>query len=139
MPRDERALRRPEFRDGTQVRLADGQLWTLPRPRLRIRPLRNAETGRIEVGGGSRYGSEFDAVFDELVECPPDDQLARWGLQFELTAILLQQNYHLADGDLADLLDTEMDSATSTEMWSSILPVLTGRAPKRSPDGSATP
>ena len=139
MPRDERALRRSEFRDGPQVRLADGQLWTFPRPRLRIRPIRNSETGRIEVGGGSRFGADFDAIFDELIETPPEDSLARWALQFELASVVLSLNYNLTDDDLAELLDTDMESQDSTEMWKGILPVLTGQAPKPSPDGSATP
>ena len=46
MPLDEKSLRKPGFSEGHQVILADGQEWTLPKPRIRFKPQNRRRQGR---------------------------------------------------------------------------------------------
>ena len=62
---DEKTLRKPGFIDGIKVTMADGNEWTLPRPKIRFKP-RFVE-GRVEVGGGPSFGPDFDEKLDILL------------------------------------------------------------------------
>jgi hypothetical protein len=135
---DETGARRPDFSDGPKVTLGDGQVWTLPRPWLRLYPHRDAD-GRIGVGGGLSFGPEYEALIDELTDCDPDDQAARLSIQFRLAALLLLRNYDLTDRDLRRLLVVDADDADCRDRWARLNQALTGRLPKPSADGSAAP
>lgn len=135
---DEPSLRRPEFSDGPKVVLGDGQAWTLPRPWLRLYPVRDRE-GRIAVGGGPSFGAAFEDLIDDLTACDPDDFSARLTIQFQMTSLLLSQNYRLTDRDLRLLLIVDAADPDCRERWAKINQVLMGRSPKRSADGSAAP
>jgi len=135
---DEASLRRPEFSDGHRVILGDGQAWTLPRPWLRLYPVRDAN-GQISVGGGVGFGTEFEALVDELTAGDPDDLTGRLAIQFRMAALLLTRNYHLTDRDLRELLVVDASDPNCRERWAEINQVLMGRPPKPSADGSATP
>ena len=135
---DEASARRPDFSDGPKVVLGDGGLWTLPRPWLRLYPNRD-DDGRIGVGGGLSFGSDFEELIDELTDCDPDDQAARLAVQFRMAALLLLRNYDLTDRDLRRLLVVDAHDADCRERWAKLNQVLTGRSPKPSADGSAAP
>jgi len=135
---DERTSRRPGFSAGPEVVLGDGQAWTLPRPTLRLYPVRDAE-GRIAVGGGPSFGAEYEALMDELAACDPDDASARLTVQFRMAVLLLTRNYDLADRDLRELLVVDADDPECRERWGAINRAMTGRAPKPSAGGSAGP
>ncbi len=135
---DESALRRPDFSDGHRVILGDGQPWTLPRPWLRLYPVRGPE-GQITVGGGVGFGAEFEALMDDLTASDPDDLTGRLAIQFRMAALLLTRNYRLTDRDLRELLVVDASDPACRERWAEINQVLMGRPPKPSADGSATP
>jgi hypothetical protein len=135
---DERALRRPGFREGPRIALADGQEWTFPRPWLRLYPVRG-EDGAITVGGGPGYGSIYEDLVDRLVESDPDDTTGRLALQFAMATHLLSLNYELSDREIRRLLAIDLTDPACEERWSQINQVLLGRPPKPSADGSATP
>jgi hypothetical protein len=133
---DEASLRRPDFSHGPKVVLGDGQVWILPRPWLRLYPTRDGD-GRIGVGGGPSFGTEFEDLIDELTDCDPDDHAARLAVQFRMTATLLLRNYHLTDRDLRRLLVVDAEDHDCRDRWATINQVLTGSSPKPSADGSA--
>ena len=135
---DERALRRPGFTEGPRIVLGDGQAWAFPRPRLRLYPVRAAD-GRLTVGGGMGYGSDYADLVDQLVDCDPGDTTARLALQFQMAASLLERNYTLSDRDLRRLLAIDLADPACEPRWAQINQVLLGRPPKPSADGSATP
>lgn len=135
---DERATRKPGFRDGPRLVLGDGQEWTFPRPWLRLYPVRDAD-GRLAVGGGQGYGPDYDALVDQLIDCEPDDTTRRLALQFQMAACLLDRNYTLGDRDLRRLLAVDLADPACEHRWARINQVLLGHAPKASADGSATP
>ncbi len=134
---DEPALRRPAFREGPRIALADGQQWTFPRPWLRLYPVRGQD-GAITIGGGPGYGPAYEDLVDRLVESDPTDTAGRLGLQLAMAAHLLLLNYQLADSDLRRLLVIDLADPTCEGRWSQINQVLLGRPPKPSADGSAT-
>ena len=135
---DERSTRRPDFTPGPAVVLGDGRTWTLPRPTLRLFPVRDAE-GRIAVGGGPSFGAEYESLMDELAGCDPDDASARLTIQFRMAVLLLTRNYDLTDRDLRELLVVDADDPECRERWGAINQAMTGRVPKPSAGGSAGP
>ncbi len=130
---DEKALRRPGFTEGCAVVLADGQAWTFPRPRLRLRP--KIVDGRVEVAGGRTFGPEFDSKLDVLFGSSDEesDGWARLGVEFEVLTRLLMANYALADSDVGDLLVMEPGDPDSDERWRQLEELVLGAAPKPSP------
>ncbi len=87
--RDERARRRPEFRAGIDLRLADGQVWSFP-------PAAICEDER------------YRAIVRVLLEAEDEGEFFRAGLA--LTIHLLNSNYFLDADDLEDLLDDRGES-----------------------------
>jgi hypothetical protein len=130
---DEKALRRPGFSEGYPVVLADGQAWTFPRPRLRLRP--KIVDGQVEVAGGRTFGPEFDSKLDVLFGSSDEesDGWARLGVEFEVLTRLLMANYALADSDVGDLLVMEPGDPDSDERWRQLEELVLGAAPKPSP------
>jgi hypothetical protein len=88
---DEVALRRPDFRPGPPVRLADGGWWTFP-----ALPER-AETGVVD------FGPDYAAAVVAIGEA--EDEAERLRAELALAICLLTRNYDLAPDALCALLD----------------------------------
>ena len=128
---DEKALRRPTFAEGSRVKLADGQEWTFPKPRIRFKP--RVVDGRVEIDGGATFGPEFDEKLEMLFGLGEIEGVERLRLQFEVAVRLLSTNYDLPRGAVGDLLVLEAGDPASEERWESITNVMLGISPKPSP------
>jgi len=131
---DEKALRKPAFSEGHKVTLADGQEWTFPKPRVRLKP--KIVDGKVEVGGGPSFGREYDDSLDVLFGAVDAEPVERLRIKFEMAVRLLRANYELADADLGELIVLEPGDPASDERWEQLSNVLLGNAPKRMPAGS---
>jgi len=132
--RDEKSLRRAGFTEGSPVTLADGQAWTFPRPRLRLRP-KIVDGGRVEIAGDRTFGPEFDSKLDVLFSAS-DDGSGGWdrlAVEFELVVKLLLANYDLAPVDVEELLVMEPGEPSSDARWAELEDVVLGASPKPSP------
>jgi hypothetical protein len=103
---DERACRRPKFREGTNIRLADGQTWTLPAP---PKP-------------SEWMSPPFEAVYTDLMHAieETDDRQQRTLAALSFAIFLLGHNYCLRPEDYQQLLGFRPDSAALFE-WQSAL------------------
>jgi hypothetical protein len=128
---DERALRKPEFSEGHRVVLADGQEWTLPKPRIRFKP--RICDGKVEIGGGPSFGPEFDDQLDILFGIVEADPAERLRVKFEVAVRLLAANYHLGPRQFAELIVLEPGEPASDERWEQLSNAIMGIAPKPSP------
>src|SRR4051794_16087543 len=111
---DERARRRATYQAGTLVRLADGQLWSLP--------------------GVS--GEEADPVLEGLVRAVnlPDCGPERLRDELALTIALLSRNYQLNPEAYPQLLGFRGGDSAKAELQSAIRRVARDAAPARSLD-----
>ncbi len=128
---DEAALRKPGFSDGHKVTLADGQEWTLPRPKMRFKP--KIVDGRVEVGGGATFGPEYDESMEILFGVVEVEPVERLRVKFELAVRLLRANYELTDDDVSALIVLEPDDPASDDRWEQLTRAIMGVAPKPSP------
>ncbi len=128
---DETVLRKPGFTDGHKVRLADGQEWVFPRPRIRLRP--EIVDGKVEIGGGPSFGPEYDDQLDVLFGAVDVDPVERLRVKFEMAVRLLSANYDLKPEDYAELIVLEPGEPASDERWERLSNVLLGIAPKPLP------
>lgn len=128
---DEKALRKPGFTVGRAVVLADGQTWTLPKPRLCFTPGVSA-TG-VEVWGGATFGPETDALLDVLFGVEPAPPLERLRVKFAVAARLLAANYDLQPADFPKLLALEPGDPVSEARWDELGEAVAGTAPKPTP------
>ena len=131
MPLDEKALRKPGFSEGVKLTLADGQEWVLPKPRLRFKP--RIVNGKVEIGGGSSFGPEFDDKFDILFGIVDAEPAERLRIKFEVAVELLATNYDLKPGDFARLIVLEPGDPESEQRWDQLCDAIMGIAPKPSP------
>jgi hypothetical protein len=131
---DEQARRRPDFRGGVPVTLADGQEWYLPRPR-KLFVADDSEAGfRLRWDLGDEYGRLFEAArsiatFEDMVRA-----------EFALAKYLLRLNYDLDAAALGRLLvfDYADDPDPALErLRAELIEVTSGRAPAPKP-GPAT-
>jgi len=129
---DERALRRPTFSEGYPVRLADGQEWVFPKPRIRFRP-RVGGDGRVEVAGGAGFGPEFDSSIDVLYGVVEAEGIEQLRIKFEMAIRLLRANYELTDAEIGGLVVYEPADPAAVERWQELERVLLGMPPKPSP------
>jgi hypothetical protein len=100
---DEESLRRPDFLPGIPVRMADGQLWSLPEAPDRY--------PRMAYGGAPRreYAATVAAVLDA------EDEAERRRAELALTIALLARNYDLGPAEYQELLGGESGGpATAT-------------------------
>jgi hypothetical protein len=128
---DEQALRKPGFTEGHKVTLADGQEWTFPRPRIRLKP--KIVNGKVEIGGGPSFGPEYDDQLDILFGAVEVEPVERLRVKFEMAVRLLSANYDLKAEDYAELIVLEPGEPASDERWEQLSNVLLGIAPKPSP------
>jgi hypothetical protein len=131
MSLDETALRRPTWRDGHKITLADGQEWTIPKPRLRLRP--RFENGKVVGVRDVEYAPEDDSLVDTLFGAADAEADAWVAARWELLARLLRANYDLSDDALAELLVIDPEDASGSDRWSEITRRLRGLGPKPSP------
>jgi hypothetical protein len=97
---DEIRRRRSRFRDGSKLRLADHQLWTLPAP---------ADTSR---GGTAPFTVDYTGLLKAIVEAEDDSERRLAELAF--VVFLLGENYSLTPADYAALLAFNPETAEST-------------------------
>jgi len=128
---DEKALRKPGFTEGHKVTLADGQEWTFPRPRIRLKP--RIVDGKVEIGGGPSFGPEYDDQLDALFGAVEVDPVERLRVKFEMAVRLLSANYDLKHEDYSELIVLEPGEPASDDRWEQLSNVLLGIAPKPSP------
>ena len=136
---DERALRRPDFRDGLAVRLLDGQDWTFPVPFVYFDT--SAEDDEAVVrrwSVGDRYGELLDA----LKSAQDAEAVAR--CEFALIKYLLRLNYDLKPADFAGLVSLSYAGRLPEDFRESMEAVrdaIYGRERPKSPsgDGDETP
>ena len=94
---NERARRRPGFRSGWQVRMADGQAWSLPVPELE-----EGTQGKVESGWDN---PSYRAILRSVAEAEDAGELFR--AELALAIHLLRWNYQLDVNDLHQLLDDQ--------------------------------
>lgn len=135
---DEQALRRPTFEDGTAVALADGQDWTLPRPRVRFVP------DGSEMGFGVRLalddGGKFQALMTALDSASNDPAYIR--AELAVGRHLLLANYDLTPEQVADLLQFsygENADPVGAAIRDAVMGVAYGNGPKPSEPGTGQP
>lgn len=117
---NESALRTPEFTEGATVTLADGQVWTFPKPTPMFRP--TFENGiAISIAMMPTFGPKVDryihAMRDDKLE---DDGLGYAQLRFTAAAMLLLKNYNLDDEALGQLLVVNFADPEIQAMWVAI-------------------
>lgn len=120
---DEMSLRREGFRDGYPVKLADGQEWTFPRPRLRFRPARGKD-GKFALAGGWEHDEIYGELRDELLETDSEDLFSVLSISSTIACHLLLINYALSDDDLGALLPVDLDDDSNSEMWTALTPIV---------------
>jgi hypothetical protein len=125
---DERALRKPNFSPGAQVELADGQLWTFPKPKIRFTPAITGES--VSVQTQASFGPETDDLLDLVWGVVPAPPLERLRAKFTVAVRLLLANYNLQPDDLTHLLALEPGDPRSEARWDQIGEVLSARSPK---------
>ena len=132
---DESALRRPDFRGGSPVTMADGQEWFLPRPRI-LWQADDSEAGVSHAWDVSDYEDRLKAI-DEA-----ETGILRRGAEAKLFAMLLRLNYTLDTASLGRVLQFSLDPeqvrlrAVYDDLWAA----LGGEdVPKPTPDGSDSP
>ncbi len=124
--------RRPEFLGGRAVRLADGQEWTVPLPRVRMKPRRD-ESGEVQLAAFFTFGDAYDLKWARLNQARDviEEKAAICNLAFDL----LQRNYDLSDEECAELLAWFEGDDAGTAMLSALYDIASGIAPKPSPGG----
>jgi hypothetical protein len=132
---DEKQRRRPDFRGGVPVRMADGQDWTLPRPRVRFVPDDGPEGFRVYLTGpGDDYADLLAAT-----DAPPDvGGMIR--ADMALARRLVTTNYDLTGDELVAIVQLGYDSENDPDGLAirlAILDVAHGRDPKARAGGGA--
>lgn len=137
---DEQALRRPEFAGGVAVTLADGQEWSLPRPRVRFVP------DESDLGFGVRLAMDDGGAYQSLVTAvyAAENDPAYIRAELALARHLLLANYDLAPDQIASLLQFSYGDdadATGAAIREAVMGVAFGRTdgPKASAGGSESP
>lgn len=127
--------RRPEFIGGIEVRLSDGQLWTVPKPRVRIRPAR--VDGVMQLVGLFTFGDAYDAKWQAFAAARSKRE--EWAGLLDLAFDLLQRNYDLTDDELSGLFAWDADDPEAEARLEALGAIVSGESPKPSPGGSGSP
>lgn len=96
----ETALRLPGFREGTRIRMSDGQDWSFPNP---------PEPG---------LDREFDGLIRAHLEAEDWDEALR--IELAISVLLLSRNYALTPADYARIFDFGNDRGTLEEAQSAL-------------------
>jgi hypothetical protein len=137
---DEKALRKPAFRDGPQVKLADDQFWTFPRPNFRVFPA-DGPDGQVTTAWRPTYGSAYDRLLGVFLGADEVTTGELFEMRFRAASDLLRRNYDLATEHLAELLVFEEGDPASEARWTEIDGILVGSPQKKtspSPSGCAS-
>lgn len=126
---DEKALRKPEFAEGTRVVLGDGQEWSLPEYTYTFFPVID-EAGRIVAGGRTSYGADVDADLDVWLGSAEVEPIERISAQMRVISNLLLRNYDLDVDALQVLLRKNNAEEANREMWTGIVNAVLGCSPK---------
>jgi hypothetical protein len=98
---DEKSLRRHDFREGSGLRMADGQAWTFPDP-----PPDPVGSGEGAYGAladpEAGFGADYAATIAMLLEA--EDDAERLRAELALAILLLVRNYDLRPGDFAGVI-----------------------------------
>jgi hypothetical protein len=136
---DEQTLRKPEFRDGPKIKLADNQEWTFPKPGFRVLPA-DGPDGQITAAWRPTYGAAYDRLLEVFLGVASVTLGELFEMRFRGACDLLRRNYELSTTQLAELLVYEEDDPASEARWREIDGILVGAPPKKpSPDGSVSP
>jgi hypothetical protein len=103
---DEKALRRSNFREDLQVKLADGQLWWLSRP-----VIRTGVGDKISCSHGRDYlnlWNGFKEIYQKWTAEPDDSPTAVQNAKLSLIIESLKSNYEISDDDAQDLVMFDM-------------------------------
>ena len=116
---DEKALRRPDWLPGVPVKLGDGQIWELRKPRIRWYPqiAGDAVTTR---GSSPDLGPECDELLGVFFGDFESDTIDFPSARFHLAIRLLCANYDVGNEHLRELLFVEQDDESNRGMWSDI-------------------
>ena len=95
----ERLSRRPAFRDGVKIRLADDQVWTLPSP---------TKPSESETGS---FGPEYPDIIQAIIEVT--DSSEQRLAELALVIFLLGHNYNLSPLDYECVLGFSSGSPES--------------------------
>ncbi len=129
---DEKALRRTTFSAGHEVELWDGQMWTLPKPRLIFRPIVD-ENQSVAAGLFPGFGPEYDDKLDILNGVVEVDGIDYISTKFEVLVRLLLANYDLTPENIQSLVALDFDDEANQEKWAPINRAIRGLVPKLPP------
>jgi hypothetical protein len=96
----ERLSRRPSFRDGVSIRLADNQFWTLP------------AAPKLSESDFTVFGAEYTDIIQAIMEV--NDSSEQYLAELALAIFLLGFNYCLSPSDYECLLSFPPDSLELT-------------------------
>jgi len=131
----ESACRRPTFREGVPVVLADGQSWQLRRPMVRFVPSDN-EAGYetcLELSGSDGFGDLLES-YEELMDGSRQITIAEAARrELALGRAILVANYDLTLRQVGQLLkfSYDEDDEEGSRIRSDVMAVATGNDPKR--------
>lgn len=126
----ERERRRPGFSGGAEVVLADGQAWTLAKPRVRFAPADDGFAVVLIGPGGDAYQALVDAYESAAESGEPGRVL---GAELRLARALLLANYDLTPAEVGMLIQFSFseDDAEGCRIRDEALDVAFGRGKAR--------
>lgn len=136
--RPESETRRPEWVEGSPIKLADGQVYHFRRPVVEFRLSFDGgkpKFGETKLGTGTAdsFGPEFWELLDEFHRAEEaDDRLNAYAA---MSVWLLRLNYHLDDDAIVELLPFVASDEDNQAMWSAIIDVASGAGKKAMPGG----
>lgn len=134
---DEQALRRPDFKAGVPVRLADGSVWHLRRPLVRFAEAENDEGFEVVLS------LDDDGTFGRLraAERSAEGGPAVLAAQLKLAGHLLRANYDLTVPQTAALVQfaSEEDDEEGLRLHREVMAAVRGFGPKPSDGGGGAP
>ena len=148
---DEKALRRPTFKEGWRVKLADGQEWSLPRPVIRWKPVAGINGQLVDsmvtfrLDGSNRFSSLVHE-YEELADRADSTNVDYVNWEIRMATELLLANYDLTIDQIGELIqfaygdDAEESDPEGARMRRECMMVARGIGPKSSAGGeSSTP
>lgn len=139
--RPEIESRKPEFIEGSPIKLADGQTYHFRRPIVEFRltfdggKVKFGESPRLGTGTAETFGDEWYGLLDDFQQAEEqDDRLNAYGA---LAVYLLRLNYDLADAEVVSLLPFATADEENQAMWSELMDVASGNGKKAFAGGVA--